>query len=197
MLNQIFRVFYSRATGVNLLGLALVFGLFVAWVMPWADAELKAFSKGTGPLDLYFFYTPAEAYALLKDLGGQGRLFYTMVELTADLIYSLTYALLLSGLIIYLSKKALFRRATTRLLFLLPLLAMLSDYAENACIISLLMQYPYRQEGLVWAGTFFTSLKWLFLLTSAVTILFSSAAAARAYLHSRPKVNQGRVPPVL
>jgi hypothetical protein len=199
MLNQIFRIFYSRATGSNLWWLALFFGLFAGWVMPWAGAELMAFSKGTKPLDLRFFYSPDEAYTLLKDLGGQGRLFYTMVELTADILFPLTYTLLLCCLIVYLGKQVPFRRATTRTLLLLPLLTLLFDYAENACILSLLIHYPYRQEGVAWAGAFFTGMKWLFLFASAGIALFAALAAARARIFSPPNVNanQAKVPPVV
>lgn len=199
MLNQIYRAFYTRATGANLLYLALAFGLFAAWVLPWTEAELKTYSEGTGSLDLLFFYSPDEAYLRLKEFGMQGRLFYIMVELTADLFYPLIYALLLSGLIIYICRRVPFRRSTIRVLFLLPLLTMLFDYAENACIVSMLIQYPYRQEGMALMGSVFTSLKWAFLFSSALTILLSLAAAARTYLLSRlrAKSNQAKVPPVV
>jgi hypothetical protein len=197
MLNQIYRAFYQKATGVNLLFLALTFLLFIAWVKPWAEAELKMFSTGIGSLDLHYFYGPDEAYTKLKGFGVQGRLFYTMVELSADLVYPLVYALLLSGLIVFIYNRIPLRRATIRRLFLVPLLAMLADYAENTCIISMLIHYPYRQDGLAMVGAAFTGLKWLLFFASLLIVVYGTLALARAYVHVRyrAKNNQLKVPP--
>lgn len=197
MLNQIYRAFYLKATGVNLFFLGITFLLYVTWVLPWAEAELKLFSRGTGLLDLLFIYTPDQVYTTLKDYGVQGRQFYIMVELTADVVYPLLYALLLSGLIIFIYNRIPLRRATIRRLFLLPLLAMLADFAENTCLVSMLMNYPYRQDGLAMAAAAFTSLKWLFFLASILITLYGTLALANAFFRFRfgPRKDRLKVPP--
>jgi hypothetical protein len=185
MLSQIYREFYRGATGVNLLFLGLLFSLFVGLLLPWAETELKAFSNGTGPLDLLSFYTPDEAYTMLQAYGGQGRLFYTMVELSADVLYPLVSALLMSGLIIYVYSRVPYRRATIKTLFLFPLFTLLADYAENVCIVTMLINYPYRQDGLAIVSTIFTGLKWLLVLASLGIIVHGMVALAWAFFRSR------------
>lgn len=195
MLNQIYRVFCRGATVVNLLLLGLASALLTGGVLPWAVSKLQAFCGAVGPIELLFFYSPAEVYPLLKACGAQGRSFYTAVQLTAGLVCPLVYALLLSGLIVYFYRLLLVRPETIKVLFLIPVVALLTHYAENACLIMMLIHYPYRLEGMATAASLLMGLKWLLGIGSLWVVLWGGLALGGGGIRMRGRAGKGQVRP--
>jgi hypothetical protein len=92
-------------------------------------------------LDVQGWYTCADAYRLLDDLGPEGRKLYARTELTLDLVFPIVYACLFIGLIgnLYPPQRA-------RALALVPLLGWAADWCENAIAVWLALTFETGQE---------------------------------------------------
>ncbi|WP_412541438.1 hypothetical protein R8Z50_02215 [Longispora sp. K20-0274] len=113
-------------------------------------------------------YTPQQAYDLLTAYGADGRRWHAVLNLTGDVL--LPAALLLFGLVGF---AALARRAGVgRWVLALPVIYALADYAENAAIVTLLLNYPDRLDGVAEVTNILTLAKW-----SAVGLCLVAAAA--------------------
>lgn len=90
MFNAISQKFHAWTTGWRVIVLLIADALMMGYIMPVAAAILAlAANNHVTPLDLMFFYTPAQAYEMLDKYGAAGRAIYLKIELTADIIYQL------------------------------------------------------------------------------------------------------------
>src|SRR5690606_33470757 len=106
-------------------------------------------------------YTAAEAYAAVAAYGDAGRELYMWVELTADVIYPLVYSLFFGLTIAYSFQRLLPAHHPFQHLAVVPIAAALLDFAENACIVTMLLNYP---QQFMWVGTLagvLTVIKWI------------------------------------
>ena len=107
MLNTISQKFHAWTTGGRVLFLLIADAVMMGYIMPVASAILElAANNSVLPLDLLFFYTPAEAFAMLEKYGPTGRALYMKIELTADLLYPIIYTLFFGLLISWLFQRA-------------------------------------------------------------------------------------------
>ncbi|MBI3710538.1 MAG: hypothetical protein HY246_23075 [Proteobacteria bacterium] len=128
----------------------LVVAVLLASVALWAVmvfgtlAHLRALAGGLDPFDVRpFGYSAAEAEDLLAALGREGRRFYARVQLRLDTVYPMTYVLSRGLLMWWLTKPARLGQLEVPFggrvaLVGLPLVAMIFDYWENACIAAML-----------------------------------------------------------
>ena len=181
MLNALLKRLEPWATRRNILLLLAVFIVINAGILPVAGARIESYSGGVGPLDLMLGYTPADAYAALAAYGDEGRPFYLLIELTVDLLYALVYALFFALTIIYCLTQVLPPGHVLQRAALVPLLAMLADFAENAGIAWLLLNYPNRLDGVASLAGTITAIKWIF----AVAAMIATAAALIALVVQR------------
>lgn len=123
------------------------------------------FLKGQNikPLDLQFAYTPLEAYQLIENYGEVVRKSYIIGELTIDLIYQIVYSSLLSFIIFFIYKR--------QRIALFPFLILITDYLENIGIVTLLYNYPQKLIIVAWITSFFSTLKWILILSSILIII--------------------------
>jgi hypothetical protein len=153
----------------------LFFGLYVlmiALVMNWGATKITALAgKPLQPLDLYFSYTPAHAYALIGEYGEAARNFYALFEMTADVAYPLIYTLLLCTLIGHAWKIVIEEKFRYAVLIFVPFLTLFFDLCENICIVSLLKNYPTPVDWLVNLSSIFTSLKWITVVLCLVVLV--------------------------
>ncbi|GIG57633.1 hypothetical protein Lfu02_20050 [Longispora fulva] len=106
-------------------------------------------------------YTPQQAYDMLTAYGPDGRRWHAILNLTGDVL--LPAALLLFGLV---ALGSLARRARVgRWVLALPVLYVITDYAENVGIVTMLLRYPDRLDGVA-------------ALTNTLTMLKTTAVAA-------------------
>ena len=59
------------------------------------------------PLDLYFSYSPDQAYEYLSGLGAKGRSAYARMELTTDLLFPVVYSLALTVALVMAARRVL------------------------------------------------------------------------------------------
>ena len=74
MLNMISQKFHEWTTGWCVLFLLIADAVMMGYIMPAASAILElAANNSVLPLDLMFFYTPTQAFAMLEKYGRAGR----------------------------------------------------------------------------------------------------------------------------
>ena len=132
------------------------------------SAKLAALSGGSGLIDLLLVYSPETAFSLIGTYGDEGRAAYSHFTSTGDLVFPVTYGLLLSLAMSWLLQRGTAATSRLRLLNLLPVAAWAFDWLENAMILTLLGQYPDRPVVVAWIASFATLAKWLM---SALTVL--------------------------
>lgn len=156
------------ATQRNILLLLAVFFVFNVGLVPLAGARLEGYSGGVGLLDARLAYTPDEAYSALAVYGEAGRRFYLLAALTLDVLYPIIYTLFFSLTIIYCLRQVLPPEHMLQRAALLPWVGMLADFAENAGVAWLLLNYPHRLDGVATLTSTITTIKWIFALAAMV-----------------------------
>ncbi len=140
------------ARGRNIL---LLLGLFFFMNLVVIPAVYPTFQT----LDTLSGYSVSEAYRYLSSYGAEGRQLYLVIELTLDLVYPFTTALMFSLLILYTFQRAFPMHTWTHKLALIPFAVMLADYLENASIVTMLMNYPRQLPFVAAAANVFTRTK--------------------------------------
>lgn len=149
---------------------------FMGFILPAAEATIKGFSGGIGPIDLMIFPSAEKILSAIAAYGPQGRPFYTTIELTADLLYPIGYAFFYSLLISYLLQRAVSKDSKLQRLNLLPFGAWLFDLIENIFILTLIFSFPTQSPVLASILTLINGIKWLFAGASILSLLFGLGA---------------------
>lgn len=179
MLENISKKFHSWATGWRVVLLFLAEILMMAYIMPLA-AGILAFAANASvlPLDLMFFYTPEQAFAMMDKYGEAGRALYWKIQMTADILYPIIYTLFFGLLLSWLFQRAFKPESHMQKWNIMPLGSLLFDLLENTGIVSMILMYPSKPEVLAWITAMFTTLKWTFAFISIGLILVGVVKAA-------------------
>lgn len=179
MLNKISEKFHAWAKGRWVLVMFIADALMQGYVMPLA-AGIMAFAANNSvlPLDLMFFYTPEQAFAMIDKYGEAGRSIYWKIELTADIIYPIIYTLFFGLLMSWLFQRGFKSNSAIQKWNVMPVGGWLFDLLENVGIVSMLSMYPAKPEFLAWLTMIFGSIKWAFAAISLVLILVGLVKAA-------------------
>jgi hypothetical protein len=179
MLDTLSQKFHAWTTGGRVLILLIVDGLMMGYVMPLAGGIMAFIANASvTPLDLMFFYRPADAFAMIEKYGEAGRAFYMKVELTADIIYPIIYMFFYSLLISWLFQRAFKPDSRMMKYNMMPVGAWFFDLLENTGIVSMLAMFPTRPTIIAWLTMIFGSLKWFFVIASIGLTLFGLVKAA-------------------
>ena len=179
MLNSLSERFYAWTTGWRVIILLIADALMMGYIMPLAGGILAfAANASVTPLDLMFFYTPAQAFAMIEKYGDAGRSLYMKIELTADIIYPIIYTLFYGLLLSWLFQRGLQPGSKMQKLNAMPVGAWFFDLLENVGIVSMLAMHPSQPAILAWLTVFFGSFKWLFAFASIALVLFGLVKAA-------------------
>jgi hypothetical protein len=180
MLDTISQKFHAWTTGWRVLFLFIADVVMMGYIMPVASAILElAANNSVLPLDLLFFYTPAEAFAMLEKYGAAGRALYMKIELTADLLYPIIYTLFFGLLISWLFQRAFPPESKMQKWNVAPVGAWFFDLLENVSIVALLAMYPSLPVVLAWLTMLLGLLKWAFAFLSIGLVLVGVVNAAR------------------
>ena len=151
---------------------------FNAVVLPNQQAKMEAGSGGTGPIDLLIFYTPEKVYSMVESYGEAGRASYRTFELTGDIAYPIVYTLFFALAITWLFQRGLPSTSNIHKYNVIPFGAWFFDLLENLSIVTMLSIFPSTPALLAWIATIFTMLKWLFVLPTALLLLYGLVKAA-------------------
>ncbi|MBN1430173.1 MAG: hypothetical protein JXB07_17520 [Anaerolineae bacterium] len=171
MTTKLLDAFTRFATVRNILIFLGLFILLNMTILPMAAGRIDADSQGVGPIDLQFTYTSDQVYDLIDAYGQDGRGFYTIFELTGDVIYPIINMLWLSLALTYLSNRIFDMQSRLRGLALLPLGCFVADLLENIGIVVLLANYPRKLSWLIPIISVFTSIKWIVFGASLILLL--------------------------
>ena len=138
------------------------------------------------PLDLYFSYSPDQAYEYLGGLRAKGRSAYARMELTTDLLFPVVYSLALTVVLVMAARRVL-PPQDSRLQFLcfFPLLIVVADWCENLSLVVVIHAYPDRVDAIVTAASLFTSFKWTFLVLVVITLVTVGTLAVTKQFRER------------
>jgi len=151
---------------------------FNAVVLPGQQAKIESHPGASGPIDLQFFYTPDKVYGMIASYGDEIRTSYRTFELTGDIIYPIVYTLFFSLAITWLFQRGFPSDSNMHKYNVVPFGAWLFDLFENICIVTMLSIYPSTPSALAWISTIFTMLKWLFVIPTALLLLYGLVKAA-------------------
>ena len=147
-------------------------------LLPNQQAKMEAGSGGTGPIDLQFFYTPEKVYSMVESYGDAGRSDYRTFELTGDIVYPIVYTLFFALAITWLFQRGFPGGSHMHKYNVVPFGAWFFDLLENLSIVTMLSIYPSTPALLAWTATVFTMVKWLFVVPTAILLLYGLVKAA-------------------
>lgn len=183
-LRKLSGVLYQVSSIWTAVAATLVYGFFIATVMPEQSADSVAYAGDWGAPDRHLFYTPDELYAAITTWGEAGRADYISFRLGLDIVWALAYTAFLVTLISCALRYAFDKNDRRCLLNTWPLITLLSDYTENALGIWLVSNYDHRLDVLAWATTGISALKWISLVLAHVILVYALISALRTRLRS-------------
>lgn len=129
-------------------------------------------------------WSPDEFAAIIQNWREFGILVSFQAHFTLDFIYPLFYAAMLVAL---LSKSMNNAQASERanMALLMPLLAMIADWGENACHLAFLGNPELVQSGWFYLGPIFANLKWWLINLSLLTAAYYFIKTILARLSQR------------
>jgi hypothetical protein len=154
------RLIAGNLSGKKILILFILTNVVYALMLTFTIPKTMTYSKGMDLFDMMpMGYDHPYALSLLSTLGEAGRDIYLYNQIPLDLVYpflfGISYCLIFAFFLNRINKidSALFY------LCLLPLIAGVADYLENAGIISMLVSYPDVSPGLVQTTSTFSVIK--------------------------------------
>jgi len=166
MLLKLLELQQQWATKKVLAVFVIVYFIFPLYLLPQILPEGR-------PLDLYLYYSPAEAFQLIESYGAENRAAYIFGSATIDMLYPLCYATFLGLTFTFLLARLPNVSGNTEYIRLFPYTILLVDVFENIAIISLLKMYPEKNHILAYTASALTLTKWmLFLITAMMLVYF-------------------------
>ena len=182
MIKRISDFFYQLSSvGVTLTAL-LIFVLFSVLVLPGQTALAEEISRGTGSPDTSIIYRPSDLYRMAEAYGEQGRQAYIHARWSFDVGFPLVYAFFLVTSISWLAGHALSPGNLWRRANVLPLVAALFDFLENAATSLVMARYPARTLLVDILAPLFTLLKWVCVLGSFVLLVAGAFAVLWVFI---------------
>lgn len=129
--------------------------------LPLSVPSLREAAGGKPMLDLRLWYSPDEAYALMRALGASGRAGY-LNFLALDCIFLMAYGAGFAFLVSALLRRASWtmgNRGYLRYANLLPVGVALADALEDVATLAQLLSYPHFLPAAAVAGGAFTLVK--------------------------------------
>jgi hypothetical protein len=181
-LRKLSDLFYRVSSRWTVLAAVLVYGFFIATIMPAQSIESAAYAGDWGAPDRHLFYTPDTLYAAISQWGADGRQSYINFRLGLDILWALAYTAFLITCISCLLRLSFGKSDWQRLLNVWPLITLVCDYTENALGILLVTNYPTRMDPLAWLATASTTTKWVSLVLAHILLASALIYALRNWL---------------
>jgi hypothetical protein len=124
----------------------------------------------TDLLDMTTFYSAEQAYEMVGQYGPDGRDYYNYIQIV-DFFFPAAYALFFALLITYLLQWRNWLETPWRQLALIPLVAGLCDWLENAGIFIMLRRYPAPFDIVAQMTNIFCVLKFALIGSSMLVVL--------------------------
>lgn len=187
ILDKVSEAIRRIATG-SMLVVSLVFFLVMTVLIngrPFGLARLLEITGGATILDMTFTTSPDQVYATLGALGEAGRAFDLAYIVPLDMVFPLSYALLLAVAISWLLFQILPAQSPWMRANLLPVIAGAADYCENACVIALLLSWPARLDPVAVLASVMYVVKFAFTTLSFIALFVALAGWVAVRIRGR------------
>lgn len=183
--------FFNTVKGNTVLYLLLVTNSIYLFMILYTIPQTTAFANGMSILDLKpLGYDLNYVNQLFAQLGDAGRMYYHKTQLAVDFIYPLLFIVCYTALAIYTTVRLKKAYKPFKWLYWLPLVAGLSDYAENLFIHHMLNTYPKINPTTVTLSSIAsvvksstTSIYFILIITAGVVVI------GQKYLWSKKTAN--------
>jgi hypothetical protein len=171
---------YRSARGRTIIVLLIsTFAIYFTMLL-YSIPRVESHAGGMRILDMQpLGYSTEYVWALLDNLGEEGRNTYMFLQIPLDLLFPPLFAITCSLLLAFLFQRGFNTRSKIRIFVLIPMLAGLFDYLENIGIIILLKAYPRFPElvarftgGFSLLKSIFTSLFFVLLLIGLTAVIY-------------------------
>jgi len=171
----------SKRTLYFAIGFTVAFMLYITFALNPAGSCFKV-EAGPNSLGLSFSYTKDMVQSFFESRSQEQLICYSQFLQIWDAVFAIIYTLMYASWIMYLFNKK-------RLLTLIPVLGMISDWSEN--YVELLMIKTYLNSGpiseiFVSLGSGINSFKWILSSLTYLIILVGIIIAIRNFL-TKPK----------
>jgi len=171
----------SKRTLYFAIGFTVAFMLYITFALSPAGSCFKV-EAGPNSLGLSFSYTKDMVQSFFESRSQEQLICYSQFLQIWDAVFAIIYTLMYASWIMYLFNKK-------RLLTLIPVLGMISDWSEN--YVELLMIKTYLNSGpiseiFVSLGSGINSFKWVLSSLTYLIILVGIIIAIRNFL-TKPK----------
>lgn len=169
-------------SGKSILLLFVATNIVYAVMLLVTIPQVMVFADGMKLLDMLpFGYEAQYVQLLFEELGEDGRNAYLTRQLPLDMIYPGLFAISNSLIMVYfLSKMGKFNGWVVNLAFV-PVVVGLADYAENAGIITMLLNYPNQTDTMVELTSTFSVVKAMSTTVYFVSLMVVLIAYAIMY----------------
>ncbi len=168
MFNRISNKLIQLSKGWVVLISALIFILFMIFVLPAQAAQSDLETNNAPSPDTSFFYTADDLYQMAEAYGETGRAAYIRARFTFDLIWPLVYTLFLTAFTSWTAAKIFLPGSKWRTLNVVPVVGMVLDYLENISAAAVMARFPLQTPIVDFLTPVFTLLKWVFVYASFV-----------------------------
>jgi hypothetical protein len=161
------RKIYDKANGKLAIVSVVLFGLFMAIVLPYFAGLTEQY--GSGP-DTMFDFSLGSYYDFRLRYGVEGRRLYIILRWTFDIVWPTVYTFFYFMCIGYLGKKT--KDIIGYKWLLVPVVAVVLDLLENTFATIFLATFPKEVDLIVYLLMMSSMFKWLFVSLSLFVILY-------------------------
>lgn len=165
--------FYKVSTGWAVIASVLVFGLFLALVLPKFSERASRYSNGAASPDTSFTYTGADLYQMAQTYGPTGREDFIDVRWTLDLLFPVVYTAFFITTTSWFLRRLVPLSSCLRMLNLVPVVAFLLDLLENNATTLVMFKFPNKAPIAQALAPIFTPLKWIAVAASMLLVVIS------------------------
>jgi len=176
-MNSIITSFKNYRALYFAIGLTVAFFLYAIWVLG-PVSSCFTLNTGANSLGISFYYTKDMVENFFQSRSQEQLLCYREFLQIWDVIFALIYTLMYAFWIMYFFKNK-------RLLLLIPVLGMMSDWAENYVELWMLETYVNLMpisETTVFLGSGINSFKWSLSMFTYLIILFGIIMTIKTWL---------------
>lgn len=139
--------------------------------LPYGPYAFQKHANGFRMIDMLIHYSPDEAYRLIAGYGEAGRSYYIAQSLTLDLLIPFSLMLFFCASFMKMFKQT-YMSKFIKWFMLIAAAGFVCDYAENACVITMIVNYPARLNAAAVFCNIFSLAKDVFCTFNLLVFLF-------------------------
>jgi hypothetical protein len=163
--------FYRFSSGWITMAALVIFLVFSFLTLPAQTALTETYSHGAGSPDTSLFYSRLAINQMAERFGEEGRSAYLQARWTFDLAFPVIYTFFLVTSISFVFKRGVREGSFLKMFNLVPVAAMVFDFAENISASVVMAGYPTARIWAASLASFFTPIKWFFVTISMLLLV--------------------------